>query len=745
MTENTKIVQLPNMRSRVNELLEDTPLVSEVNQDLREFLLPLFNTLFSEADDLLFNMADKAISGEMQNRYFDAMRVIRMRKQDLVKAFFKQHETNFQALLDDDGEETDTGGGLGGLSLDALSLVNEEQMEESVALEGQIKKIMDVAAAEWTYFHTRLRHLLNRHEMKPQQNPLGPHKLCESFLEGLKKLDLDIQVVLIIFKLFDRYIGSELVEYYHDANDFLIQEGVLPDLQDEDRRSRVNSAPHKERKKQEEAQKPQSSANAQSNQDMSNADMFNMMRELLSQTGSNGLVMGQGGAQVSYNPNNLPAVETKNLVKSLSGLQHQIPDQEDVSLLDIKKLVTSLSQQGAGLGQVNGDAINLVAMLFEFILDDHQLAPQMKQLLARLQIPIIKVALMDREFFSKGDHSARVLLNELARAATGWEEEMGTEDPLLATIEGIVFKLLKEFESDVNVFDSQLDVLRDKITYFEQEQQTKAQALVEQEENRIKAQNSRVQAGRFLKRLLAQMPIPSTVSPLLTRGWYQVLMRIHYKQGKRSEHWEQACRVAKELCWCLQPGVAKKYTDRYDSIAPELSQHLRKGLDAVHYQDPHLEGWLGTLDKLVEQLRPKAELSVPERKDIAEKLVKARTEVEQVIEDIQEPKPLVPADDGEPLADDDPALEKVDKFSAGLWFDRIDDRGETVRCKLAAIIRTTDKYIFVNRNGQKIAEGSRMAQAKALKSGVLKLLDESMLFDRALQAVIGNLRGHHSG
>ena len=62
------------------------------------------------------------------------------------------------------------------------------------------------------------------------------------------------------------------------------------------------------------------------------------------------------------------------------------------------------------------------------------------------------------------------------------------------------------------------------------------------------------------------------------------------------------------------------------------------------------------------------------------------------------------------------------------------------RSRLAAIIRATGKYIFVNRSGVKVAEETRMSLALALKSGRLQVLDDGMLFDRALEAVIGNLR-----
>ena len=63
-----------------------------------------------------------------------------------------------------------------------------------------------------------------------------------------------------------------------------------------------------------------------------------------------------------------------------------------------------------------------------------------------------------------------------------------------------------------------------------------------------------------------------------------------------------------------------------------------------------------------------------------------------------------------------------------------------LRCRLAAIIRATGKYIFVNRAGVKVAENNRDGLLRAYMRGDLIMLDEGRLFDRALESVIGNLR-----
>ena len=85
-------------------------------------------------------------------------------------------------------------------------------------------------------------------------------------------------------------------------------------------------------------------------------------------------------------------------------------------------------------------------------------------------------------------------------------------------------------------------------------------------------------------------------------------------------------------------------------------------------------------------------------------------------------------------------LALVSNITQGTWFEMQGDAGEKYRCRLAAIIRSVGKYIFVNRSGMKVAEESRESLALALQTKRLTILDDGMLFDRALEAVIGTLR-----
>src|SRR5690606_371286 len=87
-------------------------------------------------------------------------------------------------------------------------------------------------------------------------------------------------------------------------------------------------------------------------------------------------------------------------------------------------------------------------------------------------------------------------------------------------------------------------------------------------------------------------------------------------------------------------------------------------------------------------------------------------------------------DVAEELALSDQHLSLVNNITQGSWFEMTDAAGQKYRCRLAAIIKATGKYIFVNRSGMKVAEETRQGLALALKSGRLRVRDDGMFFDR---------------
>ncbi len=92
------------------------------------------------------------------------------------------------------------------------------------------------------------------------------------------------------------------------------------------------------------------------------------------------------------------------------------------------------------------------------------------------------------------------------------------------------------------------------------------------------------------------------------------------------------------------------------------------------------------------------------------------------------------------LPDDDAGLQMVDNLRVGCWVEIQEDEEHKLRCKLTAIVEPTGRYVFVNRTGMKVLEKTRVGLAVEFRRGAVRVLDDALLFDRALESVIGNLR-----
>ncbi len=97
-------------------------------------------------------------------------------------------------------------------------------------------------------------------------------------------------------------------------------------------------------------------------------------------------------------------------------------------------------------------------------------------------------------------------------------------------------------------------------------------------------------------------------------------------------------------------------------------------------------------------------------------------------------------DAGLPLDEHDPAVHQVQRLQVGTWVEVMDD-DEALRCKLVARVDSNDRLVFSNRTGMKVREWNRMGLAMALRRGEVRLLDNGLLFERALEAVLEQLGG----
>jgi len=797
LDDNAKVVHLePESQRIVRAKLARLPgSVGAVHEKGKFLVLNLLKAFFDRADDSLFELADKAQSNQEQNLYFDSMREVRVQRRNLEKRFSDAIDLNFAALVSPAVEEPSEKEAYANLSPDALSLVGNDELEEMVATDASIARANKEFGEEGQVISLRLDSLLPI-KVYQKNNPLGPDALCSAFMAEAKKLDIGIKAKLVLFKLFDKSVVARLNEVYQPINEIFKEHNVLPSLSssaqaNRGRRRNDRAEANAARAGAAVAEQPQSYAPAGDDENIS-PEVLSTLRNLL-------------GEKVMSNPATASPTQAaaNELIQLLSRAQ-QMPNVMDNRVaINVRSLLTQLQQQTgvrANIGQVDDQVMNLVNLLFDFILEDRNLAPPMKALISRMQIPVIKVAVADKTFFTKGGHVARRLLNEMATAAIGWQgdEETCKRDPLYKKIELIVRTLIEQFDTDLGVFN---ELHADFSAFLEKEKKRAAvleRRTIDAEDGKAKAEVARTTVALEIEVRSVGRSLPDIVERLIKDAWSNVLFVTALKYGYESDEWNGHLTALEDLVWSVQPPRSLEHRQKLIQMIPGLLKKLRAGLDTISYNPFEMSDLFKSLEKVhiacirgkqTPAARAKAEPSAPARtqsssstkptaapakapaaeeanavakpqeapaptlNDLARgvqiaEIDSANHDVNKPLRTATEAPDLKKKDASSPkvsaapksLPANDPHMQQVKSFVQGAWFDMTDDKGVSMRCRLAAFIKPTGKYIFVNRNGMKVAEKTQMELAFALKGNMLGALDNSILFDRALETVVTSLR-----
>ncbi|WP_282367034.1 DUF1631 domain-containing protein [Pseudomonas sp. PS02290] len=704
-------------------------------QQLKESL----QTLFDNADDTLFEMADRAHNNAEQNIFFEAMRDLRLKRKSIERNFLDKF---FEAFLRLGQYEVAEPPMPEPVSYDKLALVHNDDLERTVAVDAMVVKVMSRDGIALGQLTTRLNVLIPQ-PLTDETNPLGPTLLCDYFLQAGRSLGVEIKVKLIILKLFEKYALSNADQLYEEANQLLISAGVLPELKAlPSRRStdRIASVPLSS-----EAVRADNAAILQATEslDKSVQDVFSALQELLVHV--RGHLTPRPDSVTDARP-----ISSQDLLRLLSHLQQYVPKVEESDDFDLRaqleQLISRVSARSGKfrvVGTMDEDVINLISMLFEFILDDRNLPSSLRALIGRLQIPMLKVAVIDKSFFSRGSHPARRLLNEIASAALGWGGRDDTQrDSLYARIDQIVQRLLHDFVDDPAIFT---ELLVDFLAFTSDER--RRSELLEQrtrdaEQGRALAELARQRVQQALNDRLLGKTLPQVVVRLLQEAWSKVLLLTCLKHGDQSSEWASGLQAMDDLIWSVEPHDEPEARQRLLELVPGLLKSLRDGLSSAAFDPFATSEFFSQLEVLHVQAfshvarTPKGHAEGDQPQSATGPTMMAV--VEEIVlvgpgEQIQnEPSTQLPADDE--------GLLQVEKLRLGSWVEIQEDESHKLRCKLAAIVEPSGRYVFVNRTGMKVLEKTRMGLAVEFRRGTIRVLDDALLFDRALESVLGNLR-----
>lgn len=747
-------------------------------------LRPLVDRMFENADVALLDFAEKAENNMAQSLFFEAMNEVRKKRSTIERLFYSEVKRSFLEFPGKPDQQDRPAQEDAGLS--NLSLIDTDSLETSVATQNAAGKLASRIMDRIFALKQRLAVVNKGHAIEENEIPGGPVWLSTAYQHALEQLELENKIRLVFIALFDKYVLTHADVIYDEFNKRLIQEGILPNLKYEVRKQPggieiveqfvPDDAPADE--KTASGTEMDGPSDQQTPSELGD-ELFGRICELMAGrhsgastgqagtgnvspirsggftgggSGGGGNMGGSGGTGSGTGyagaGGNAGAGNTggSSLVGQISSLQSQIQSgsaglsssefieniEIDQGLID--RLQSTLAEEREKifggidrrkLPAADTNIIELVGMLFEYMLKEQDLPNVAKALLSRLHTPLLKVAVVDRNFFTHTHHSARRLLNDMTSAGIRWVEEDQIDRGIFPKMKEIVDKVLLEFKEDVSIFDTLLEEFTQSVNDLDHRAELVEQRTTEAANGQEKLQEARNRAQQEVRSLFNGKPVPESTREFLQRIWADKLTFILLRtdQGDASEDWRNATAFAARIIDSVLPPRSETVQSQRRASLSELQDEIRDATKTLQQTDK--EKLIGALFETQQQVLAKI-VTVEEQQASVEQPV---SEEEIVSDEIAKETSLTPEQHAQ--------IEELKSIPFGTWFEFAKSGQPTKRAKLSWRSTVTGKFMFVDQLGVKASVVSMQDLADYMLNGKARIVAEEKkpFVDRAMSAI----------
>ena len=655
-----------------------------------------FKGVLVKFDEQLFRMADKAGSNLEQNRYMQACTELRGQKRAIEKQLLDHMRIAFDNFLDCRDTASDVTH-----SESELKLIDNDQLEQSIAIGGMTRRANADYAEALYALNQRLSALADGHKIGDLGNPVAPAVFAEALRDALQPLRLETAAKLVCYKVYDGAVLGKLDKLYHLLNHHLKVAGVLPHLRYQIRK--------------EDAALPEELAGHDSPATLARQnDLVALIQRL----------------QSAKAPLRAPVpnpVAAPQLVAGLQPLQQRSAEmleaaetQQAVLAGRDETLPWQIQLETHSAAALDADVIEIVGLLFEYMLNDEQLPDSVKALLSYLHTPFLRIALLDKAFFNSPQHPARQLLNALVAAGERWVEPEGKhKSEVYQQMKSVVQRILDDFDHDLRLFSQLAFDFNHYLRQHARRVRLAEQRAQQAARGEDKLKEIRLRVERYLQQKIADDELPPAVRTLLFEPWGNYLAFNLLRFGSGSEQWQTAAQVVDDILTYLHPeGIDEQILWK---LRDTLNERLGHGFQTVGYET---EAGRQLVDALHAAHRERAQRgasgSAPRSVDIDAPLAASA-----------------------PAAD--PIQDKLDHLEFGTWFVFLADRprAEQLQAKLAWSNSRTQHYMFVNRLGQQSIVKTGAELVADIRAGRTRIRDQqetAPFFEKALERIVEQLR-----
>ena len=723
-------------------ILTNTSLPRRVRRVLEQLLALLaddyareLERLLNELERELLRLADEALSPALRANYIDTLGRVRLQRGELVARFLTGLESSLArirepkstAVAEDGARSVDSG---------SLRLVDHHEIDETSALESIAVRHESRSSLQLLLLGQRFGVLAGTPAFDASELPVGPLGLCRILATAADVLNVSLDTRLLLFGQFDRHLGEGYVPLLEAMNVLLIRENILPALAYVPLRTRRGARPRKGGAPGNIAAPPQAQSRSSPLPAASatpavmgwpvaaagdDGEVFELLQQLLTERRDLVDKMRAGSG-----PRGPVPLSTDEVIAALAALQSQPSvNRAPCSLPDIRQTLLAQSRQQRGeattLSREDGDTFELLGLLYSGISRELREDTPSTALLERLQLPLLRLALRDRGFFSRSQHPARQLLNTVAEAGARWTADEEADPQLQQQLQVVVGHVAEHFDGDAAVFEAANKSLQQHLQRMDRKAEISERRHVEAARGKDKLELAKRRALEVIDAAVNDRRLPRFLQALLSQVWADVLTLVLLRHGEGSELWHQHQRATAQI---VDIGL------RGASAPAELARLIEDGLALVGYHGEEA----GAIGRRLTSSDEPADEDPASRTELAMRL-KARTRLGP---EAQQKPASAPRNEREQAL-----YQHLRSLPFGSWIEfATNQQGDVVRRRMAWFSRVTDRVLFVNQRGQRVDEQTMDHLARLLASEQARIVtpEHANLVDLAWASALGSLR-----
>ena len=255
--------------------------------------------------------------------------------------------------------------------------------------------------------------------------------------------------------------------------------------------------------------------------------------------------------------------------------------------------------------------IEIVALMFQSILAEERIPPAVRVWFARLQMPVLRVAIAEPEFFGSLSHPARQLIDRMGSCVMGFDASAIGGSALETEIKRVVQVIEQYPETGRRVFQLVYDEFQKFLSRFLTEKGP-TQRLVSVAQQVEQKETMAIQYTIEMRRMLNDMPVRDEIREFLFKVWAEVLAVAAVKNGPQHEDTLALKKSATDLVWAASAKPNRNDRARVIQDLPALLLKLRQGMEMMGIQGPAQEGHIKVIgDTLADAFLSKTE-SIPQ-------------------------------------------------------------------------------------------------------------------------------------